>query len=164
MSKILSYLTSLALIGAIFSTSFIENSTYAALVLTVVWVLIILGAFTATVFVIALFTLDIMKDETVKKWKHDVKKPNWWVSFPLMFLWLVALIYVEWTVTAVAYLLQAVALLLVSYVMHTALKGSSEDDEDDEDKDDEDKDDLIQYVKDPVIRESLYKAREEKTK
>lgn len=161
LSKILSYLTSLALIGAVYSTSFIESSTYAALILTVVWVAIVLGALIATIFGIALFTLDVMKDEmpeeVVKKWNH-VEKPNWWISIPLMFGWLSALVYVEWTVTAVVYLLQSIALYVVSYLMHTALKGILENDP----ENDEGEADLIQYVKDPVVREGLYKAREEK--
>ncbi len=160
MSKILHYLTSLALIGAICSTSVIENGTYGTLIFVVVWVLILLGALTATVFGVVLFTMGVIKDkfpkEVVERWKN-IDKPNWWISIPLMFGWLAALVYVEWTVTAVAYLLESVVLLVLSHLMYSAATSSSKD-EDDED----DEDDMIQYVKDPVVREGLYKAREEK--
>ena len=156
MSKILHYLTSLALIGAICSTSVIENGTYETLIFVVVWVLILLGALTATVFGVVLFTIDKFPEEVVEKWKN-IDKPNWWISIPLVFGWLAALVYVEWTVTAVAYLFESVVLLTLSHLMYSAASSYSKD-EDDED----DEDDLIQYVKDPVVRKGLYKTREEK--
>ncbi len=157
MSKFLSYLTSLALIGAIYSTSIIESGTYSTLVLTVVWVLILLGVLAAAIFGIALFMMSAVKyempEEIVAKWKV-VDKPNLWISIPLMLGWLSALTYVEWTVTAVVYLLETIILLTVSYLMYAKLDELTNPDADD----------MIKYVKDPVVREELYKAREEKRK
>ncbi len=145
------------MIGAIYSTSIIESGTYSTLVLTVVWVLILLGVLAAAIFGIALFMMSAVKyempEEIVAKWKV-VDKPNLWISIPLMLGWLSALTYVEWTVTAVVYLLETIILLTVSYLMYAKLDELTNPDADD----------MIKYVKDPVVREELYKAREEKRK
>lgn len=45
-----SYLRSLALIGAVYSTSIVENATYETLVFVVVWALILLGGVIGAVF------------------------------------------------------------------------------------------------------------------
>lgn len=97
-------------------------------------------------------TLKDVPSEVVEKWK-SIDKPSWWISLPLVLGWLWALSVVGWTVTAVAYLLETSLLLTVSYLMYAKFKHFADKDEDD---------DLIQYVKDPAVREGLYKAREEK--
>ncbi len=154
MSKILSYLTSLALIGAVYSTSVVENTTYETLVLVVVWALIFLGGTMGAVFTVVLvlltYNLKEIPPEIAEKWNH-IDKPNWWLSLPLLIGWLWALSVAGWTVTAVAYLLETSLLLTVSYLMYVKLRQYVED-----------KEDPIQFVKDPAVRKTLHKAIKER--
>jgi len=155
MSKVLSYLTSLALIGAVYSTSVVENTTYAALVFVVVWALILMGGICGILFTVILAMVNItvkkIPSGVAEKWT-SIDKPKWWLSLPLMLGWLWALSVAGWTVTAVAYLLETTLLLTTSYLMFVRFKQFAGVNEDD----------LIQHIKDPAVREELCKAREEK--
>lgn len=120
MKKVISYLTSLGLAAAVaFGTGYHE--TLDALIFTVVWILIVVGVLSSVMIFIGLIAMSLIKDkvddETIEKW-HKLDKPKWWVSVPISTIWLVAFISVEWTATAVVYLIQTIALWVSIMLMH----------------------------------------------
>ncbi|TFH00223.1 MAG: hypothetical protein E4H14_19910 [Candidatus Thorarchaeota archaeon] len=126
MKKVISSLISLGIAAAVaFGTGY--SGTLDALILTVVWILIAIGSLSTVMILFGLIIISVSTDKidnaTLVKWQK-MEKPNLWVSIPMSLLWLTAFIYVNWTVTAVAYLVQTTALwisvLWIHYVMKNA--------------------------------------------
>ena len=123
--KILTYTVSLAMaIAVAFGTGY--NSTIDALLLTIVWLLIVFGGVIVIAASIGVVMCQYLKDEyipinIIENWKV-LESPNWWISLPLSAIWLSALIYVEWTVTAVAYFIETMLLCLVSTAMFKSIR------------------------------------------
>jgi len=149
MNKISSYLTSLGIAGAVaFGTGF--NGTLDWLIFVVVWIFILLGIFGALAlgFAWGLFAfLPNQIDAAESSTKFKETKPNPWKSIPLSVIWLAAFVHVEWTVTAVVYLISTIALWISFLGIRSHIDkflGAAKEEN------------MIKHVKDPAVRQRLY--------
>lgn len=123
-SKILSYLFSLGIAASIaFATGI--NETVDALILAAVWILIVLGAFTWIIMGLVLIGIAFagadLDQKTIDSWKK-MDKPKWWISIPLSIIWLTALGFAGWTVTAVFYFVNTLIMWLVVIGVRSSLE------------------------------------------
>ena len=155
-SKILSYILSLVIAAVVvFGSGY--NETIDALLLATVWLFIVIGGVTAAIVAGGIVCIGWLEGEgeisqnLMDNWKA-IKKPNWWISIPLSVAWLAALIYVEWTVTAVAYFLETLILYTVSVIMFDTIHKLTSDDDDDP----------INSIVNPSVKQAVLDSRKDK--
>ena len=154
-SKILSYILSMAIAAAVaFGTGY--NETIDALLLATVWLFIVIGGITASIVAGGIIVIGWLEGEgdlsqgVIDQWKA-IKKPNWWISIPASITWLAALVYVEWTVTAVAYFLETLILYSVSVIMFDTIHKLTDDD-----------DDPANSILNPSVKQAVLDSRKDK--
>ena len=154
-SKILSYILSTAIAAAVaFGSGY--NETIDALLLATVWLFIVIGGITASIVAGGILAIGWLEGEgeisqsLADNWKA-IKKPNWWISIPLSVAWLSALVYVEWTVTAVAYFIETLILYTVSVIMFDTIHKLTGDD-----------DDPVNSILNPSVKQAVLDSRKDK--
>ena len=151
-SKILSYILSLSIAAAV-AFGYGYNDTIDVLLLVIVWLFIVIGAVTAAIvaggIVVIGWTEEYIPKEVLARWK-EIEQPNWWISIPASVVWLAALVYVEATITAAAYLIETLVLWFVSVLMFNTIKKLTNPD------------DPINSIVNPSVKQAVLDSRKDK--
>ncbi len=144
-----SYVISLVL-AAIVAFGVGNNEIVDTLILVGVWIRISLGSLAAILMGFGIGVLAVTgaksDNETVRKWE-DLDKPKWFIAVPVAFIWLAALVYVGWHVTAVVYLLQTLITWGMTYLLFQSIETFME------------KSDPLKFIKNPEVKEAIKKSR-----
>lgn len=154
-------LLSVMIAGAVISTAFVDNSTYETLVLVFVWFLIVIGFIATAIYVIATILLTVIgyDDKIINANDWDKTAPiNFYIAIPLAILWLGAFVYVEWTATAVTYLIQVTLMYLSGFLFQSRIK-AIKNDVSFNGKERTNDDDLTDHIKDPTVKKLVKNAR-----